>query len=171
MQHGHYQPSITYNNDSHVLNTTSAPFVVSPNLPLEEKKQRRRIHCLKEILSSERTYVANLTKLSQHFMEPMREMARSHNGLVTTEEVERIFSNLSLILNFNMLLLSDLENAFTAADLSEICIGHIFLRLVRTLIYTHLGQFVFLIPTFSLLFPRHHSSRYTLNTSTTIRVR
>eukprot|EP01087_Luapelamoeba_hula_P014298 TRINITY_DN4172_c0_g1_i1.p1 TRINITY_DN4172_c0_g1~~TRINITY_DN4172_c0_g1_i1.p1 ORF type:complete len:1321 (+),score=199.44 TRINITY_DN4172_c0_g1_i1:307-4269(+) len=103
------------------------PFIVKE---LSDKQMRMRINCLHEVLHTERTYVQNLTCLIQSFMNPMLELEVLNIGMITADEVERIFSNIIVIHQFNQLLLNELEAQFhSSPDIEAICLGPTFARL------------------------------------------
>eukprot|EP01113_Clastostelium_recurvatum_P035747 TRINITY_DN5015_c0_g1_i2.p1 TRINITY_DN5015_c0_g1~~TRINITY_DN5015_c0_g1_i2.p1 ORF type:complete len:810 (-),score=195.49 TRINITY_DN5015_c0_g1_i2:112-2541(-) len=62
-----------------------------------------------EILSTERTYVTSLSWICQNVLTPLRTAAATSSPIISENEIRFIFSTLDVILNYNQLLLSDLE--------------------------------------------------------------
>ena len=68
--------------------------------------ESKRGHVVREILSTERRYVASLEKLVNCFHKPLEGLA-----LPDAVHLQTIFGNVDLLLKFNMQLLADLEQS------------------------------------------------------------
>ena len=106
----------------------------------ESKVQSRRNHIVKEIITTEISYIQVLTVAVEEYQRPLRSTFSLYtiDGKTTmkSEHVDIIFSNIELILGFNKLLLLDIQKRFDSWNESTL-IGDIFLRLTPFLkLYT-----------------------------------
>lgn len=79
---------------------------------------------IKELLSTEVTYVENLNIVVKVFIQPLKK-----DSILTQEELNKIFSNIETILNFNACMLVRLEERISNWSVHQ-CLGDIFLELV-----------------------------------------
>ncbi|CAG8447462.1 13954_t:CDS:2 [Funneliformis mosseae] len=90
---------------------------VNESLPIQEvTRNRKREAAVKEILTTERTYVDGLRKLVYVFYKPLQEnYKRSNNKILSTkpvatnEEISAIFGNIEPLLKLHEILLKSLE--------------------------------------------------------------
>lgn len=66
---------------------------------------RRRNAALKEIVTSERTYVRHLEKIMEVFIEPLK-----HLRILSESEMSDIFSDIEILIDLNKILLNKLES-------------------------------------------------------------
>eukprot|EP01114_Cavostelium_apophysatum_P017515 TRINITY_DN5223_c0_g1_i2.p1 TRINITY_DN5223_c0_g1~~TRINITY_DN5223_c0_g1_i2.p1 ORF type:complete len:734 (-),score=202.94 TRINITY_DN5223_c0_g1_i2:30-2141(-) len=98
-------------------------------------QKSKRIFVVKEILSTETTYVDCLKNLSRVYIKPLQK-----SGILTSEEISGVFANIEMILNLN----SEMLQRFSERILNHTwcpntsCIGDIFQELVPYLrMYSH----------------------------------
>ncbi len=72
-----------------------------------------------QILSTERVYVANLEFLVREVLNPLRASVDSSNPILTENEIRTIFSEIESILNYNRLLLKQLEERVAKWSVSQ----------------------------------------------------
>lgn len=70
-----------------------------------DKRTKLRRKATKEILSSERSYIAQLDKLVTFFINPLKKL-----NIVDTNQIQSLFGQIELIHNINCELLSRLED-------------------------------------------------------------
>ncbi len=112
------------------------------------EKERKLISAVQELVETERTYVIGLQTLSKYFYNPIRytpkslllrkstknDMEKSNERILTNEETNHIFSNVSTLLPFHEELLRLLEErlAVSASDDTssrlDLKVGDIFLE-------------------------------------------
>ena len=84
---------------------------------------------IRELISTEVTYVESLTWLEENFREPLR-----MGHILTEEEDQIIFLNSATILNLHKPLLENLQNAMEEAEkeqrVESVCIGKILADLI-----------------------------------------
>lgn len=106
-----HDPSLS----SSTLNPSSPTEASSPPaLTKEEKREKRRICVVNEILSSEQTYVKRLELAVELFIHPLRE-----KNILTNDEFKKQFGNLEIIRDLHQKLLQDLQQAATDAAISS----------------------------------------------------
>ncbi|KAL6078137.1 H/ACA ribonucleoprotein complex subunit CBF5 [Balamuthia mandrillaris] len=82
----------------------------TPEQPKKMTPFEWRTTIANEILTTERTYVAQLTRLLTEYISPLRRLSEMTGGKsIKMEELNKIFSNVELILNVNKELLAGLE--------------------------------------------------------------
>eukprot|EP00026_Physarum_polycephalum_P002016 Phypoly_transcript_02020.p1 GENE.Phypoly_transcript_02020~~Phypoly_transcript_02020.p1 ORF type:complete len:578 (+),score=87.07 Phypoly_transcript_02020:1129-2862(+) len=86
----------------------------SPTTPKEQSEpekayQKRRTRIAMEILSTERTYVYNLTILVKRFLNPLTSAATSHKPIIKPDQVKTLFSICDVIANYHVMFLDGLE--------------------------------------------------------------
>jgi len=89
----------------------------------EEKRKEMRSNVAKELFETEKSYVDKLNTLVEVFKQPM-----GHSAAITADQINKIFSNVETLRNFNVLLLQDLEKIMSSwTDDSQL--GSVFLRM------------------------------------------
>lgn len=77
-------------------------------------KIRKREAAIKEILTTESTYVDGLSKCVDHFLRPLRDKltpknSKNSKNSFTMEDLSSLFGNIETILSFHIQLLKSLE--------------------------------------------------------------
>eukprot|EP01102_Stenamoeba_stenopodia_P020878 TRINITY_DN8286_c0_g1_i1.p1 TRINITY_DN8286_c0_g1~~TRINITY_DN8286_c0_g1_i1.p1 ORF type:complete len:670 (+),score=210.29 TRINITY_DN8286_c0_g1_i1:111-2120(+) len=75
----------------------------------EIKPLFHRMRIIREILSTEKTYVTNLKTVVEHFLKPLRECVSNKLVNISPTDVQVIFSDLETIMNFNATLYATLS--------------------------------------------------------------
>jgi len=83
----------------------------------------RRIENLKEIISTETTYVTRLESVVRVFMEPMK-----LSGVANRDQIRAIFSELEIVLAYNTMLLGELSCRMQKLN-ADTCVGDIFVKM------------------------------------------
>lgn len=100
------------------------------------RSQAYRDHVAQEILSTERVYVEHLKFLVEECLVPLRKSLSSSSPILTDVEIRAIFSETESILNYNKLLLAELETRVEKWSVSQ-RLGDTFLLISNFLkIYT-----------------------------------
>eukprot|EP01129_Flabellula_baltica_P015754 TRINITY_DN8135_c0_g1_i1.p1 TRINITY_DN8135_c0_g1~~TRINITY_DN8135_c0_g1_i1.p1 ORF type:complete len:590 (-),score=132.59 TRINITY_DN8135_c0_g1_i1:14-1783(-) len=92
----------------------------------------RRENIAREILSTEKTYVKTLKLLKNVFMDPLNQLIVQKRPLISSEEIEGMFSNLDELLEVNLDFLRKLGQAMENWS-CETELGGIFLELAQEL--------------------------------------
>lgn len=92
-----------------------------------EESVNLRDEILREIVSTEKTYVRNLSVLINHFLKPLQVRA-SQSAFITMDDITLLFANVEVLLKVNQELLDGLEKRTEEWDYNS-CIGDFFLRL------------------------------------------
>eukprot|EP01097_Dermamoeba_algensis_P006139 TRINITY_DN3867_c0_g1_i1.p1 TRINITY_DN3867_c0_g1~~TRINITY_DN3867_c0_g1_i1.p1 ORF type:complete len:876 (-),score=242.28 TRINITY_DN3867_c0_g1_i1:171-2759(-) len=78
----------------------------------DSSKTRQRAQVLKEILSTEKNYVNALDILINHFLQPLRTLAKKSPDVCSIEEVNTVFSSVEMIYTFHSkVFLPEMEKA------------------------------------------------------------
>eukprot|EP01104_Vermistella_antarctica_P015541 TRINITY_DN5129_c0_g1_i1.p1 TRINITY_DN5129_c0_g1~~TRINITY_DN5129_c0_g1_i1.p1 ORF type:complete len:1242 (+),score=228.75 TRINITY_DN5129_c0_g1_i1:255-3980(+) len=102
--------------------TEDLPELPAPQTP-ENLEDDTRTKIVTEIVTTERTYVRSLACAIAEFLKPLRRLAPN-----STENVNKIFLNLELILNVNIAILSELEVRYGEFDNQTTKLGEVFMR-------------------------------------------
>ncbi|XP_019619679.1 PREDICTED: phosphatidylinositol 3,4,5-trisphosphate-dependent Rac exchanger 2 protein-like [Branchiostoma belcheri] len=102
--------------------------------PAQEKRDRMRVHVIKEILKTEEDYVHTLEFLVTAFLKRMRSRMATHNDkLITEETIWILFSNIEQLLTLHQKLLSTLKEGLQPEPHAGHEVGACFLK--------HLSEF------------------------------
>src|SRR5690554_5870946 len=74
---------------------------------MEERQEKIR----EEIISTEESYVSYLDAVTRLFLEPLQKSSESAKPILSSKDIDIIFSNIATIRNFNSDLLQALKNA------------------------------------------------------------
>lgn len=91
-----------------------------------QKKGKREL-VAREILSSEQSYVTSLQALSAHFIDPLQASATSRQPIVSMEEHQILFKNMTSILHLNLGFLESLGECIRGWNDSS-TLGDLFIR-------------------------------------------
>ncbi|KAL6079981.1 Transcription initiation factor TFIID subunit 15b [Balamuthia mandrillaris] len=91
--------------------------------------QRKRAMVLREIISTERTYVAALDACIHHFMAPMKDASTRNKPCITEAEASIIFSSLEVLYQVNGEILKELEGRLSGWPEVN-TFGDVFLKMV-----------------------------------------
>lgn len=89
------------------------------------RKYLKRARPVRELYTTEKTYVEILDAVVNHFLLPM-----TNEKVADPSQIRTIFSNVQIIFMLNSTLLSDMEERIKIWD-SEQIIGDIFIQIVR----------------------------------------
>lgn len=92
------------------------------------RHQAYRDRVAQEILSTERVYVEHLEFMFKHILQPLRTAVEANNPILTDNEIRLIFSETEVLLNYNRLLLVQLEQRVLKWNVHQ-CLGDIFLQI------------------------------------------
>lgn len=92
------------------------------------RHQAYRDRVAHEILSTERVYVEHLEFLFKYVLQPLRLALENNNPILPENEIRAIFSETEVILNYNRLLLVQLEQRVGKWNVHQ-CLGDIFLQI------------------------------------------
>ncbi len=94
----------------------------------EIKRERFRVEVVNEILISERYYVRDLEIVVKLFLTPLRSLS-----IISTGELDTLFSNIELILKVNKEILGTMIQDFMdAGNIQLMNVGRVFLNMVCT---------------------------------------
>jgi hypothetical protein len=71
----------------------------------------------------------------QYFLEPLLEIAKLDRGIITASEVQALFSNIRVIHDLSVRMLSTLSMEFRSIKSAEIPLGKYFIDWVRQLLH------------------------------------
>lgn len=92
------------------------------------RHQAYRDRVAHEILSTERVYVEHLEFLFKNILLPLRAAAEANNPIISDNEIRAIFNETESLLNYNRLLLVQLEQRVGKWNVQQ-CLGDIFLQI------------------------------------------
>lgn len=92
-----------------------------------------RARVISELVATERDFVSVLIHLEEGYLEE----ARKRPDLLLEEEVDRIFCNLSQILDFQKSFLADLEASIDQTNTSRSKVASVFLKHVSIYVYIY----------------------------------
>lgn len=104
---------------------------IAPLNPVEEKNIARRIRISQEIQSTEDTFVQSLAFVVECYINPLRKCAENAStSIISTKQIDVIFTNLETIYGFNQTLEKELNQRFELwGDTEDTqCIGDVFLK-------------------------------------------
>lgn len=79
----------------------------------KNKSEKQRIHVMREILSTEQTYVDWLKILDQEFMKPLKaSLERGSDALLAANEYQNMFMDIEVVVRVNQELLKSLKEFF-----------------------------------------------------------
>ena len=87
------------------------------------KSGRKRLCIIRELVSTERSYTSSLTTLINQYIFPLKAEAMKKSGLVSKDQLERIFANIEEINSLNTAMLRDLDTAVRGAPAGGLPIG------------------------------------------------
>lgn len=74
-----------------------------------EKRKRIRDQVVREILSTERSYVESLQSLVALYVRPIRDAVKTKDRILKDEHIAKLFSNIEMVVNIHVPFLVDLE--------------------------------------------------------------
>jgi hypothetical protein len=118
------------------VTTPSTPATQAAQLPnnldpvkLEQaKRQYRRTLIAQEILDTEASYVKNLAILVKKYQNPLLSALKSAAPILNEQEIRQIFSNVSILHSYNVMLLEGLNNRMSAWSSKQL-MGDVFLAM------------------------------------------
>ena len=88
------------------------------------KPLRLRLNKLKELISSENTYVTGLTSIIEEYYKPIKELVDT-SSCISNEEFQKIFLNIFVIKNFQRIFYTDLKEQYDQYPAKPIVIGKV----------------------------------------------
>jgi hypothetical protein len=94
------------------------------------KSLRRRVHVMREIYETERTYVRTLETVVEVYMRPLHECISTSKIGLSPRIVPRVFGNVELLLNLQRIILGELELRVSSGLTANTCFGDVFLKMI-----------------------------------------
>lgn len=95
------------------------------------KSCRKRLCIIRELISTERSYTSSLTTLINQYIFPLKVEAMKRNGIISKENLDKIFANIEEINSLNTAMLRDLDTVMRGAPAGGLPIGATMLPHIR----------------------------------------